>query len=104
MGYHQAVIALRDKERVRPTLVVPPAAAPGPARTPPQNAPQPCTDPAVEQLERRVVAMLEVPEPAPQRDAHVTDDDAQRPPVRASRLRTQGGLELVQALLPRPAR
>src|SRR4029077_18569588 len=104
IGSGQGQVPVRGKVRIRPPLMIPATTATTPARTLAQKTPQAAADPAVHRRERGVVAMLEVSEPAPQRPVEVRNDTRQRPPVRPLRFRPDGGLELVQALLPRPMR
>src|SRR5271165_284830 len=104
VGCFQGEVTLRRKERIRPTLMIPPATPTPPARTLAQNTPQTPSDPTVHGRERRVAAMLKVAEPAVQRPVEVRNNAGQGSPVRPPRLRPERGLELVQALLPGPVR
>ena len=94
---------MRGKERIGPAMMVVSSAPTALLRPFAQNTSQSCANPAVDSLERRVVTVLEITEPASQRTVDVLNDAFKRTPVGASCLGTQSRLELGQALLPRPA-
>src|SRR5258706_13764579 len=103
-GCLQAVVAVRGKIGVGPTLMIQSTTATVTARALAKNAPQPAANPLVHVRERRVITVLEVAEPTPPRSVPVVDNARQRTPIRSLRLRAKGVLELGQALPSRPTR
>ena len=91
------------KESLRPKLMIPSSSSAFPAPPSAEDAAQPHAHPPLKPRKRRVVAVLEVGEPAFQGSVHAEDDRLQALPVGAPRLGSNAGLELLQTLLPGPS-
>lgn len=92
-----------DKEDIGPAVMVGPPAPSPTAATLAQNAAQTHADPLVKGTERGPVAVLEVCKPAHQTPIDIRDDHGKTVPICTLRLGTEGCLELLETLRPRPA-
>ena len=95
MGGFQAIQPLLRKEGVRPALMVPSPTSALAALAFSENAAQPHPGPAVDILERRPVAVLEVFKPAPERRIDLGDDRSKAEPGGPLRLRSDRVLEFL---------
>src|SRR5437667_12205718 len=101
VGFTQAGKTQVGEVPVGPTLMVRATAAAAPTRALTQNTAQPTAKPAIQGREHVPVTMAKISKPSLQRPVQRPDDPRQAVPVGATRLRSEGVFELVQALLPR---
>src|SRR6058998_1958008 len=102
MGGLQVEQPMFCEEGIWPALVIDAAGDAPPLGAFAQEASQPPAYPLVERTERRVVAVLEVSEPAAQRPVEIGDDARQAVPRGAFGLVADRVLELSDALVARP--
>src|SRR3954471_19829539 len=103
MGPLQAVEPVVGEEGVGPASMVRPATAAFPLHPLAEQAPQAHPDPAVEPLERPLVAVLEIFKPAPERRVEAGDDREEATAGGTLGLLPDRLLELGQALRARAA-
>src|SRR5258706_6170812 len=104
MGQLQIVKPKAREVGVAPAMVIHPSAAAPTLVSFSQNAPEAATDPAIELGGDPDVTLLEVREPPLNCPVELADDRRQRVPIGPFGRRTDRVLELLKALLPRPAK
>ena len=101
MSFTQTVKPVVGEELVRPSLMVPASTSSAQPRSLSQYTAQPTANPPVQVLVHVPMTMPKVSEPPLQRRTQRPDDERQAVPVRASCLRSDAILHLVQAFPPR---
>jgi len=103
MGVGKEEEPMLGKEGVGPALMICPPSPAATSTTFPEDAAQPHANPGIETGERDTLAVLEIGKPAGKDSVEVRNDHGEAMTVTAFRLGTNGLLELLQTLGPRPA-